>query len=269
MLLAIDVGNTNIVVGVCVAGRLARTFRVTSPQSWTADDAGLLIRNLLMQAGLRTDQLARVSGGAVLCSVVPSLTAPLEDCLRDLFGEAPVVVSAHSTLGLEILYRDPYSVGGDRLADAIAVLRHYRTPAIVVDLGTATTFDVIDDGGRYLGGVIAPGVMTAAADLVRRAARLAAVELVIPSEVVGRSTEESLQSGIIYGAAGQVDGIVRRIISERRFEPIVIATGGLAQLVAQVSETVHIVDEALTLKGLLAVYEQTRGPASTSAPAVS
>lgn len=259
MLLAVDVGNTNTVIGVCEDGEVRDSFRVTTPATWTRDDVGLLVRGLLSGGGYAPAPGRRLSGGAVLCSVVPSVTAAWETCLDSLFGEPPVVVSARTAVGLEILYRDPYSVGGDRLADAMAVLKHYTAPAIVVDLGTATTFDVIDDQGRYLGGVIAPGVVTGASELFRRAARLAAVELSIPERVVGLSTEESIQSGVLFGAGGQVDGIVRRIIAEQGFAPTVIATGGLAPLVAQVSETIAIVDEDLTIKGLLAIYEAVRG----------
>ncbi len=258
MLLAIDVGNTNTVIGVCEGDRVARSFRVTSSTSWTSDDAEFLLRGLLQQAGITGSGTGLVSGDSVLCSVVPALTGALTHCLERMFGRAPVVVSSRTAGDLEILYRDPHSVGGDRIADAVAVLRHYRPPAIVVDLGTATTFDVLDDEGRYLGGVIAPGLMTAAADLFRRAARLAEVELVLPPQVVGLSTEESIQSGVLYGAAGQVDGIVRRIIAEVGFDPTVIATGGLAPLVAQVSDCIDVVDEALTLKGLLVIHERQR-----------
>jgi type III pantothenate kinase len=257
MLLAIDVGNTNTVIGVCEGNTVTRSFRVTSSTTWTSDDAELLIRGLLAQAGV-VGRDGRVEGDSVLCSVVPSLTGPVAQCLERMFGRAPVIVSSRTAGGLEILYRDPHSVGGDRIADAVAVLRHYRAPAIVVDLGTATTFDVLDEGGRYLGGVISPGVITAAADLFRRAARLAAVELVLPPQVVGLSTEESIQSGVLYGAAGQVDGIVRRIITEVGFDPTVIATGGLAPLVAQVADSIDVVDETLTLKGLIAIHERQR-----------
>ncbi len=258
MLLAVDVGNTNTVVGVCVAGEVRDAFRITTPATWTRDDVGLLVRGLLDGAGYGAAPGQRLAGSAVLCSVVPSVTGAWEACLESLFGEPPVVVSARTAVGLEILYRDPYSVGGDRLADAMAVLKHYTAPAIVVDLGTATTFDVIDAEGRYLGGVIAPGVVTGAQELFRRAARLAAVELSLPDRVVGQSTEESIQSGVLYGAGGQVDGIVRRIIDEQQFAPTVIATGGLAPLVAQVSETITVVDEELTIKGLLAIHEASR-----------
>ena len=268
MLLAVDVGNTNTVLGVCEGGVVRDAFRITTPPTWTRDDVGLLVRGLLDGVGYAPRPGARLAGGAVMCSVVPSVTAAWEACLESLFGEPPVVVTARTAVGLEILYRDPYSVGGDRLADAMAVLRYYSAPAIVVDLGTATTFDVIDSRGRYLGGVIAPGVVTGASELFRRAARLAAVELSIPARVVGQSTEESIQSGVMFGAGAQVDGIVRRIIAEQGFAPTVIATGGLAPLVARVSETIAIVDEDLTIKGLVAIYDAVRGanaPGGTSA----
>lgn len=258
MLLAVDVGNTNTVIGICDGSEVRESFRLTTPATWTRDDVGLLVRGVLESAGRAPRPGQHLPGGAVLCSVVPAVTGAWEAALAGFFGEPPVVVTARTVVGLEILYRDPYSVGGDRLADAIAVLRHYAAPAIVVDLGTATTFDVIDPAGRYLGGVIAPGVLTGASELFRRAARLAAVELSIPERVVGQSTEESIQSGVLYGAGGAVDGIVRRIIAEQMFNPIVIATGGLAPLIARVSDTIQVVDEDLTLKGLIAIHEVVR-----------
>lgn len=258
MLLAIDVGNTNTVIGVCEGDAVTRSFRVTSPSTWTTDDAEILLRGLLDQSGVASRSARHVDGDAALCSVVPSLTGAVAQCCERIFGRPPVIASSRTAGDLEILYRDPHSVGADRIADALAVLRHYRPPAIVVDLGTATTFDVLDDRGRYLGGVISPGVITAAADLFRRAARLAAVELVLPPQVVGLSTEESIQSGVLYGVAGQVDGIVRRIVAEVGFDPTVIATGGLAPLVAQVADTIDVVDESLTLKGLIIIHAAER-----------
>ncbi len=258
MLLAVDVGNTNTVVGLCDGREVRESFRLTTPSTWTRDDVHLLLRGLLQSAGFAPRPGERLEGGAVLCSVVPAVTGAWEAALATCFGEPPVVVTARTAVGLEILYRDPHSVGGDRLADAIAVLEHYGAPAIVVDLGTATTFDVIDAAGRYLGGVIAPGVVTGASELFRRAARLAVVELALPDQVVGQSTEESIQAGVLFGAGGAVDGIVRRIIAEQRFEPTVIATGGLAPLIAQVSETIQVIDEDLTIKGLIAIHAAVR-----------
>ena len=157
---------------------------------------------------------------------------------------------------MKIEYRDPHSVGADRIANAVAAFDRYGAPAIVVDFGTATTFDVLLKGRRYLGGVIAPGILTGAEHLVRRAARLGAFELKPPARVVGRSTEESLQSGVFYGAVGEVDSIVRRIADEEKIRPKVIATGGLAGAIAAHSETIQEVDPDLTLHGLRIIFER-------------
>jgi type III pantothenate kinase len=194
----------------------------------------------------------------VLCSVAPSLTRSWADALERLSGRAPVEVSAALVRDLEIRYRDPASVGADRIANAVAVRAIYGTPAIVVDLGTATTFDCVSGDGEYLGGVIAPGVMTSAEELFRRAARIARVELKKPEHALGRSTEESLQAGVLWGAAGQVDALVRRLALEMSGTPHVIATGGLAALIAPECETINKVDETLTLHGLRLIWEQAR-----------
>ena len=171
-------------------------------------------------------------------------------------GSEPLQVTATTTARVKIEYRDPHSVGADRIANAVAAFDRYGAPAIVVDFGTATTFDVLLKGRRYLGGVIAPGILTGAEHLVRRAARLGAFELKPPARVVGRSTEESLQSGVFYGAVGEVDSIVRRIADEEKIRPKVIATGGLAGAIAAHSETIQEVDPDLTLHGLRIIFER-------------
>jgi type III pantothenate kinase len=210
---------------------------------------------------LRLDGLARTHRwphdlGAVVCSVVPALTLPWVAALEALTGRPPVEVNAATAKGLPIRYHDKSAVGADRIANAIAARTLYGTPAIVVDLGTATTFDCVSAQGAYLGGVIAPGVATSADELFRRAARLARVELRRPPRVLGRTTEESLQAGLIYGAAGQVDALVRRLALEMKGTPTVIATGGLARVIAAECETINRVDEALTLKGMRLIWEE-------------
>jgi type III pantothenate kinase len=194
----------------------------------------------------------------VLCSVAPSLTLAWAEALARLAGAPPVEVSAETVRDLPIRYHDKSSVGADRIANAVAVRALYGTPAIVVDLGTATTFDCVSREGAYLGGVIAPGVMTSAEELFRRAARLPRVELRKPERVLGRATEESLQAGVVWGAAGQVDALVRRLAIEMRGTPHVIATGGLAPFIAPECETINVVDGTLTLKGLKLIWEQAR-----------
>jgi type III pantothenate kinase len=195
---------------------------------------------------------------AVLCSVVPSLTLAWAEALQRSTGQVPVEVQVGTARSLPIRYRDKSAVGADRIANAVAVRALYGTPGIVVDLGTATTFDCISESGAYLGGVIAPGVGTSAEELFRRAARLPRVELRKPLRALGRTTEESLRAGVLWGAAGQVDALVRRLALEMRGTPHVIATGGYASIVAPECETINRVDEALTLKGMRLLWEENR-----------
>ena len=255
-LLAVDVGNSETVVGLFRGADLVAHWRLTSGRM-TADEVSLTLDALLRRAGGE----AAAPGfrpASVLCSVAPSLTMAWAEALERLSGRPPVDVSAETVADLQIRYHDKSSVGADRIANAIAVRALYGTPAIVVDLGTATTFDCVSEDGGYLGGVIAPGVMTSAEELFRRAARIPRVELRRPERVLGRATEESLQAGVLWGAAGQVDALVRRLAIEMKGTPHVIATGGLAALIAPECETINKVDPTLTLKGLRLIWEQAR-----------
>jgi len=248
MLLAIDIGNTDVTLGLFAGKRLVRAFRVSSETRRTADEVALLLAQVFPET--RTGKV----DGAVLASVVPPQTPLYLDAAKRLTGHAAVEVGATSAHGLAIEYHDPSAVGADRIANAVGAFERYRSPAIIVDFGTATTFDVLLTGRRYRGGVIVPGVVTGAEQLIRRAARLGAFELKPPTRVVGRTTEESLQSGVFYGAVGQVDSIVRLISKEERIRPVVIATGGLAASIAPHSATIAHVDPDLTLHGLLAIH---------------
>jgi type III pantothenate kinase len=254
-LVAVDVGNSETTVGLFRDGEIVSHWRLTSGRS-TADEVSLTLAALLR--GVAGDGAPGARPGAVLCSVAPSLTSAWAEALERLSGAPPVEVGAQTVRDLPIRYHDKTSVGADRIANAVAVRALYGTPAIVVDLGTATTFDCISSEGAYLGGVIAPGVMTSAEELFRRAARLPRVELRRPARVLGRATEESLQAGVVWGAAGQVDALVRRLAIEMRGTPHVIATGGLAAFIAPECETINVVDATLTLKGLRLIWEQAR-----------
>ncbi|HXF59525.1 MAG TPA: type III pantothenate kinase [Candidatus Saccharimonadales bacterium] len=256
MLLAIDVGNTEVTLGLFEGSKLHRSFRLSSETRRTADELGLLLAQVYPELGR--------GGGhaAVIASVVPTATPVFLEATRRLTGAAPLEVSAATKSGIQIEYRDPASMGADRIANAAAALELHGAPVIVVDFGTATTFDVIVKERRYLGGVIAPGIVTGAEHLIRRAARLSAFELKAPERVVGRSTEESLQSGVYYGAVGQVDAIVRRIAAEEKIQPAVVATGGLASMIAAHSETIQKVDPDLTLHGLRILYQMQAGKPS-------
>ncbi len=253
MLLAIDIGNTTTVLGLFQNGKLTSFYRVTSKQSLTEDEAGLQVRQLFGQESLEKLK------GVVICSVVPSLTSTFQQMSQKYLQIKPIIVNAGLKIGLKIKYKDPSQVGADRIANAIATKRLYKLPCIIVDLGTATTFDVISGKGDYLGGVIAPGIETSSSELFRRTAQLFNVKLEKPTRAVGKTTQESLQSGIILGAAGQIDFIVNQIEKEVGKKCRVIATGGYAPLVWQVSKKIRKIDLSLTLEGLYYIYELQKG----------
>ena len=255
-LLAVDVGNSETTVGLFRGEQLSTYWRLTSGR-FTADEVSLSLDAMLRQAG-GDPASPGFRPGAVLSSVAPTLTLAWAEALERRSGRPPLEVSAATAPDLKILYHDPVSVGADRIANAIAVRALYGTPAIVVDLGTATTFDCVSRDGAYMGGVIAPGVMTSAEELFRRAARLPRVELRKPERVLGRATHESIQAGLVWGAAGQVDALVRRLAIEMNATPHVIATGGLATVIAPECETINVVDPTLTLKGMRLIWDQAQ-----------
>jgi type III pantothenate kinase len=243
-LLVVDVGNSETVVGRFADERLTGHWRLVS-RPRTADE-------VVLQVGLMLGGGPAVHDGlpAVLCSVVPPATRDFAAALERLTGAPPVVVDEGAARVIPIRYRDPSAVGPDRIANAVAVRALHGVPAVVVDLGTATTFDVVGPRGDYLGGAIAPGVITSSEELFRRAARLSRIELTMPERAIGRTTQESLQAGILLGAVGMVDTLVRRIAKELGRRPKVVATGGLAPVIGPACETVDVVDEWLTLHGL-------------------
>lgn len=251
MLLAIDVGNTNSVFGFLRDGKVLSSWRISTHRDRTADEYGLLVHQLCDLACAGIEELS----GVVISSVVPPITGALEQMSREMLKLPPVVVRSDLELDVIIDYYDPTEVGADRLANAVAVRRLTKKAAIVVDFGTATTFDIITSKGHYRGGAIAPGVVTSSENLFRRAALLHGVRMEAPESAIGRSTDEALRSGIIFGAAGQVDGIVRRLAKEMGETPVVIATGGLASTIAPLSETIERVEPDLTLHGLAIIYE--------------
>jgi type III pantothenate kinase len=255
MLLTVDVGNTNTVLGAFDdAGRSAATLRVGTRRDATVGEVSLVVAHLCRRIEGGEGALART----ILCSVVPSLTRTFESYVRDELGHDPVVVSAELDLGIPVAVDDPREVGADRIINAIAAREAVGAPSIVVDLGTATNFDCVDAAGRYVGGVIAPGIETASDDLFRRAARLSKVDLAFPETVIGRNTRDCLRSGILNGAVGLIDALVNDIRGELGAEAPVIATGGLASLVGPRCRTVGRVDVGLTLSGLLLVDRYLR-----------
>jgi type III pantothenate kinase len=252
LLLAVDIGNTHIVVGLLDdSGKVVCTWRIAGQNHKTEDEYGFLLQWMLEHAGCTRDELT----GAVIASVVPPLTPVFEKALRVYLKVDPLVVGPGTKTGVNIRYENPKEVGPDRIANAVAAYHKYGGPVIVVDFGTATTFDAISRNGDYMGGAIAPGVMTATDALFSKAARLPRIELVRPPQAIGKTTVQSMQSGIIFGFAGQTDALVKRISAELGGNPRVVATGGLAQLVAAESETITDVDPTLTLEGLHLIHK--------------
>ena len=256
MLLAIDIGNTQIVSGVYDQQTLKGHWRLASDPSRTGDEYGLLFLGLLGSGGIRPDAIS----GVILSSVVPALTPTVECMARSYFGRSPLLVSPELDMGLTIAYPHPHELGSDRLVNAAAAYARYRRAVIIVDFGTATTFCVVTDGGAYLGGVIAPGLGTAAESLHLRTAKLPRVELARPQTAIGRDTVSSIQSGLVFGYAGLVDELVRRIQSELPGPALVLATGGLARLIAQECRTIEEVVPLLTLEGLALIYRRNPEP---------
>jgi type III pantothenate kinase len=272
MLLVVDVGNTNISFGVFQgAGRdgtgqspaLLHHVRCESARARTADEYAVLVRAML---ALRGVDLAGIDA-AIVASVVPTLTDTMVGLVRRAFGIEALVVGPGIKTGMAILYENPKEVGADRIVNAVAAYEWARGPVIVVDFGTATTFDCVTPKGEYLGGVITPGVQISAEALFSHAARLHRVELALPPRVVGRNPVHSMQSGIVYGYAGLVDGLVSRLLKELGHPCRVIATGGLARLIAPQTESIEEVDDDLTLNGLRLIYERNEhGPGPSRPP---
>jgi len=253
MLLVFDIGNTNIVLGAYVGKELLQHWRISTDRQKTGDEYGMLINNLFAYGGLSIKDIEAV----IISSVVPPLVVPLVKMCQRYFNVEPLVVGPGIKTGICIKYENPREVGADRIVNAVAAHHKYgsRGPLIIVDFGTATTFCVIGEKGDYLGGAIAPGIGISTEALFQRAAKLPRIELVKPKSVICRNTVTSMQSGIIYGFVGQVDGIVRRMKDEMGQDAFVVATGGLANLIAMESSSINAVEHFLTLEGLQIIYE--------------
>jgi type III pantothenate kinase len=248
VLLALDVGNTEITIGLFAGARLDAKWRLTTAATRTPDEWAATLTSLLTQAGISTDQV----NAAVEASVAPAVTVVLAEGVEKAVGERPHAIGPASKLPIVLDVDEPLTVGADRVVNTLAAASIYRRDTIVVDFGTATSFDCITKDGHFLGGVIAPGIGTAADNLTQSAAKLPATELLLPDRVIGKRTEECIRAGVLFGATDAVDGIVRRIKAEWPGSevPMVVATGGLVGMIAPLSSEIESVEPDLTLHGL-------------------
>jgi type III pantothenate kinase len=260
MLLAIDVGNTNIVLGVFDGERLTHSWRLQTLRERTADEIGILVTHLFAQSGIDTSRIA----GIILSSVVPPQTGTMEEMAERYFGHTPLTVDPTTNTGMPVLYTPPADVGADRVVNAVAAYemfgREARIPVIAVDFGTATTFDVISLAGEYVGGVICPGIGISADALFQRAARLPRVDVRKPPSIIGQTTVTSMQAGLFFGYVSMVDGIVQRIRAELPSgdRAACIATGGMAGVLANETTTIQRVEPDLTLQGLRIIWQRVK-----------
>lgn len=255
MMLAVDIGNTNIVLGVYRQRELLHHFRINTARQSTVDEYGVLIHNLFNMSKLSIDDVE----GVIISSVVPPLVQVIVEMCVKYIGKDPLLVGPGIKTGLNLRYENPREVGADRIVNAVAAIEQYKCPLVVVDFGTATTFDCIDAGANYLGGAIVPGLGISTEALYQRASKLPRIELEKPKKVIGRNTVHAMQAGIIFGYAGQVEGIVRRIKLEMDAPALkVIATGGLASLIAGETDCIDEVNSMLTLEGLRIIYDRNK-----------
>ena len=254
MIFVLDVGNTNTVLGVYDDDILKHHWRIETSRNKTEDEYGMVIKSLLQHEGLAFDQF----DGIIISSVVPPIMFALERMCKKYFGIKPLVVGPGMKTGLNIKYENPREVGADRIVNAVAGIHEFGSPLIIVDFGTATTYCYINEDKQYMGGAIAPGINISTEALYTKASKLPRIEIGRPEGIIGKNTVSAMQAGILYGYVGQVEGIVNRMKEQSKMEPTVIATGGLATLIANESTVIDVVEPFLTLKGLQLIYKRNR-----------
>jgi type III pantothenate kinase len=254
MLLAVDIGNTHTVLGMFQGEKLVADWRISSSAHRTADETWLTLKNLCVDTSLKPQEIT----GVGISSVVPDLTDIFLTLARRHLELEPIEVSSRLDLGIKILYKDPSAVGADRLCNAVAGFRKYGGPLVIIDFGTATTYDVVSSKGDYLGGVIALGLESSAAELHRRAAKLPRIELRFPPKIIGTETESSMQAGVMFGTVDAVEGTVRRIREELGQAAKVIATGGLSTIIARFTNIIEACEPTLVLDGIRLIYDRQK-----------
>lgn len=254
MILVLDAGNSSIVLGVYQEDQLSYHWRMGTDRHKTEDEYAMQVKAFFSHAGITFEQIE----GIIISSVVPHIMFALETMCKKYFQLKPLVVGPGLKTGLNIKYENPREVGADRIVNAIAAMDAYSVPLIIVDFGTATTFCYINEQGFYMGGAIAPGISIATEALYTKASKLPRIEITIPQNVVGKNTVAAMQAGIVYGFVGQVEGIVSRMKAQSKEEPLVVATGGMAHLIANESQAIDVVEPYLTLKGLYILYKRNQ-----------
>jgi type III pantothenate kinase len=252
LIFVFDVGNTNIVLGVYDGDELKHHWRIETDRYKTEDEYGMIIKSLFEHENLSFSQI----NGIIISSVVPPIMFALERMCLKYFQIKPLVVGPGIKTGLNIKYENPREVGADRIVNAVAAIHEYGSPLIIADFGTATTYCYINEKKQYMGGAIAPGINISTEALYSRAAKLPRIEITRPDNIIGKNTVAAMQAGILYGYVGQVEGIVKRMKAQSKQDPTVIATGGMASLIASESDVIDIVDPFLTLKGLQLIYKR-------------
>lgn len=253
MILTLDVGNTNMTGGVFKGEKIIATFRITTKMPRTSDEYGMLLCNLLEQNKINPSDIK----DAIICSVVPNVMHSLASAMIKYLDIKPIIVGADLKTGLRIAVPNPQQVGADRIVDAVAAYEIYGGPILVMDFGTATTYDLVDESGAFIGGITAPGIRTAGKALWEDAAKLPEIEIVKPEKIVGVDTITSMQSGLVYGQIGQTEYIVKKVKEETGLNNLkVVATGGLGRIIAEATDCIDFYDANLTLKGIYLVYKK-------------